>query len=203
MNPVVIDGVFGGIIVLIGITMLNEGAWGAGLMLFNAVFAALIAINFYEPLAKLVIENAPLDMIIPFADVLTLGGLFAVSLLVLRLYTDAVGYRMVRLPKLVQQIGGGVFGLGAAAVVVGMILILFQTSPVHKDLFTVSGVGKPGSAVPFGLALDRKLLGYVETASQTTFSNPAPTPFDADAWIATHAEYRPYETGAAAPAAAE
>ena len=37
--------------------LMSEGLWGAALMFFNALFAALIAFNFYEPLAQLIVDN--------------------------------------------------------------------------------------------------------------------------------------------------
>ena len=35
----------------------SEGLWGAALMFFNVLFAGLIAFNFYEPLAELLVAN--------------------------------------------------------------------------------------------------------------------------------------------------
>ena len=35
----------------------SEGLWGAALMFFNVLFAGIIAFNFYEPLAALLVEQ--------------------------------------------------------------------------------------------------------------------------------------------------
>ena len=57
--------------------MTSEGLWGAALMFFNVLFAAMIAFNFYEPLAKL-IDSTGIGW--GFSDTLCMLGLFCIAL---------------------------------------------------------------------------------------------------------------------------
>ena len=65
----------------------SEGLWGAALMFFNVLFAAMIAFNFYEPLARLV-DSTGINW--GFSDTLCMLGLFCISLVVLRLTTETI-----------------------------------------------------------------------------------------------------------------
>src|SRR4051794_1786741 len=98
----------------------SEGFLGAVLMFANVVFAGLIAFNFYEPLAKLLVDNIPKE-IAGFADVTCLMVLFLVPLLILRFTTDAIAPKLIRFPKLVELLGRLVFAALCAGVTVGFL----------------------------------------------------------------------------------
>ena len=53
----VVDLVVLGLIAGMTYALMSEGLWGAALMFFNVLFAALISFNFYEPLAQLIVDN--------------------------------------------------------------------------------------------------------------------------------------------------
>ena len=72
MPPAALDGIV--LLLALGMTyaLASEGLWGAALMFFNILFAGLIALNFYEPLAAIIAENV--EFLSGFADTLVLAG---------------------------------------------------------------------------------------------------------------------------------
>src|SRR4051794_21063060 len=91
------------VVLLAGMTyaLSSEGAWGAALMFFNVLFGAIIALNFYEPLARL-IDSTGLNW--GFSDTLCLLGLFIIATLFLRLTTESLAPAMVRYPAPVYMV---------------------------------------------------------------------------------------------------
>lgn len=193
MPPWVIDLVI--VVLILGVTyaLSSEGAWGAALMFFNVMFAGLLAFNFYEWLARMLIEAAP--GMGYWADMLCLGGLFLVLIIVFRLATDSIAPGMVRLPSPIYQLGRLGFGLGTAAMLAGILLCLYNTAPVHRKMFgTLDYDKKP----PFGQGLDRKWLAFVQYTSEGAFSDyrrdGSMRVFDPNgSWLIDHQNGRPYD----------
>jgi hypothetical protein len=142
----------------------SEGLWGAALMFFNVLFSAMIAFNFYEPLAKL-IDSTGINW--GFSDTLCILGLFCVSLALLRMTTETIAPAMVRFPVPVYHIGRFVFGLGGALITVAIVILSFHAAPVHKKIFTtVTYDSKP----PFGMGIDHQWLGFFQYETGQVFS---------------------------------
>ncbi len=191
------------IVFILGITyaIVSEGLWGAALIFFNVLFSVLIALNFYEPLAALLATNV--SALASFADLISLGGIWIVSLVLFKLLTENMAPTLVRFPPLVLQIGRLVFGLAGGTLTVGFVLLLFNVAPVQKKLFNVVGYDhKP----PFGMALDRKLLGLMQYTSGSTFPNYGASRSDTDygnarifdptgSWLIDHQNARPFGEG--------
>jgi uncharacterized membrane protein required for colicin V production len=191
-----------------GITyaLMSEGLWGSALMFFNVLFAALIAFNFYEPLAQLIVDNAgPESFISSFADSLCMMVLFVVSLLLLRLATETLSPSMVRFPTPLYHLGRIIFGLGGALVMMAMLLLGYEASPVQKKMLGVMDYKhKPF----FSERFDRDFLAFFQYSTGYTFArngagepDPArefpgrPMLFDPRAeWLLIHQHYRPYGT---------
>ena len=62
----------------------NEGIWGNLIRLVNVLTAALLATNFWEPLARVLEENVSKPLTY-FWDFIALWGLFCVFLIIFRL----------------------------------------------------------------------------------------------------------------------
>lgn len=156
------------LVLVLGMTyaLASEGLWGAVLQFMNALFAGLIALNFYEPLAALIGNNV--SALSGYADTLSLIVLFSVSLLVLRLATDALGPTMIRLPTPIYHIGRWGFGFLGACVTMGILLLCFHTAPVHKKMF----YGQYGYDLkpPFGMGLDWQWLGFFQYSTGYPFA---------------------------------
>jgi hypothetical protein len=188
--------------VILGLTyaLASEGLWGACLMFFNVLFGALIAFNFYEPLAKLIADNA--SILAGFADMVCLLLLFVVTVFILRLTTETLAPAMVRFPTPLYHLGRWFFALACSLVTVAIVLLGLDCAPVHKKIF---GVIDYKQKVPFGLGLERQWLAFFQQTTGQIFVSHAPTtrdPFgeyrDAQVfdprgeWLLIHQEARPF-----------
>jgi uncharacterized membrane protein required for colicin V production len=185
--------------------LMSEGLWGAALMFFNALFASLIAFNFYEPVAQLIVDNVSNATVGSFADSVSMMLLFVVSLLLLRLATESLAPAMVRFPTPVYHIGRAIFGLGGAVITTAILLLGFQASPVQKKML---GVMDYKYTPMYKERIDRDFLAFFQYTSGYTFArngagepDPArefpnrPFLFDARAeWLIIHQQARPYGT---------
>jgi len=140
-----------------------EGMWGNAVRLVNVILAALVATNFFEPLA------GKLDAWQPSYsycwDFLALWGLFGVTVVVLRTVTDRISRVKVRFLKIIDQIGSAFFAALIGWVLVGFTLITLHTAPLGKTFFF--GAFQSSEAMFFGMAApDREWLGFMEHMSR-------------------------------------
>ena len=163
--PLIIDLIIAFLILGLTYALTSEGLWGSALMFFNVLFGALIAFNFYEPLAKL-LDSTGIGW--GFSDTLCLMLLFSVSVLVLRMTTETIAPAQVRFPMMVYNIGRLVFGLGGALITMSIVILAFHCAPVYKKIF---GVVDYNSKPPFGLALDHRFLGLFQHETGDVFTN--------------------------------
>jgi uncharacterized membrane protein required for colicin V production len=152
---------------ILGLTyaLTSEGLWGAALMFFNVLFSAMIAFNFYEPVANLIDSTG-----IPwgFSDTLSMLGLFCISVLLLRMTTETIAPAMVRFPTPIYHLGRLVFGVGGAAVTIAIVILAFHAAPVHKKIFTTV---KYDTKPPFTLGLDHQWLGFFQYETGAVFTS--------------------------------
>jgi hypothetical protein len=180
----------------------SEGLWGSALMFFNVLFGALIAFNFYEPLAAL-LDRTGINW--GFSDTLCMLGLFCISVLMFRMTTETIAPAMVRFPMPIYHLGRLVFGLGGAVITMAVIILAFHAAPVHKKIFTVV---RYDTKPPFGLGIDHQFLGFFQHTTGTIFARygvgsrdpfreyghgGAVKVFDPRAeWLINHEQARPY-----------
>ncbi len=161
---VVLDLIIAFLVLGLTYVLTSEGLWGAALMFFNVLFGAMIALNFYEPLAKL-IDSTGLNW--GFSDTLCLLLLFSASVMLLRMTVETVAPAQVRFPVPIYQIGRLVFGLGGAAITLAIIILAFHCAPIHKKMFqAVQYDTRP----PFGLGLDHHFLGLFQNETGGPFA---------------------------------
>jgi hypothetical protein len=185
----------------IAYALISEGVWGAVLVTFNVLFAALIAMNFYEPLAGLLAEKV--DALAGWADLICLGGLFLVTLVGLKVATENLAPTMPRLPGILETLGKLVFGLAGAVLTVGFLVILLNTAPIHKRMLGhIDAEFQP----PWGWGFDHKVLDgyrYITGKPFATFWDADDQP-DADygavnafpgaaTWLSAHDAARPVD----------
>lgn len=179
----------------------SEGLWGAALMFFNALFAAMITLNFYEPLAQMIASNV--DFLSGYADALCILVIFTVSLLILRLITENLAPAMVRYPTPLYHAGRFVFAVLGSAVTMGMILIALDASPVNKKIL---GSMDYKSVPFFKVRLDKEMLAFFQWSTGYVFTrNGPPDPykefgnvraFDPRGdWLLRAQQARPYPKG--------
>jgi hypothetical protein len=185
----------------------SEGCWSNIVTLFNTLVAALIASNFFEPLAAWIEAKSPAATYL--WDFVMLWSLFIVSTYFLRLVTDKVSRVKVNFIPPVEVIGTYLFALLAAWVLVCFTTFAMHTSPLPRDFLW--GGFRPESKMMFGLAPDRKWLGFLYNSSLGALEQPGSGQyaFDRDGsfmirYASRRAEYEGVEgvTAAAAPSAA-
>ena len=110
----------------------TEGLWGNAIGLINVVTSALLATNFFEPLAGWMEKQAPSFSYV--WDFLALWGLFGLFVVVFRVATDLLSKVKVRFLKIADQIGGAVLSLWTAWVIVCFTAMSLHTAPLRASL---------------------------------------------------------------------
>jgi hypothetical protein len=149
--------------------MYNEGMWSNAIRLINVVTAALLATNFFEPVARLLDEWAP--KVTYLWDFAALWGLFALMMAMSRTLTDQISRVKVRFPERVDQVGGVVFALWVGWVMICFSLMTLHTAPLARN-FLFGGFQAEQRMVG-GLAPDRQWLGFVQKMSLGTYCRSA------------------------------
>jgi hypothetical protein len=157
--------------------MWTEGMWGNAITSINVIFAAMLAMNFYEPVATFM--EARLPSFTYLLDFVCQWFLFAVALSVLRITTDQASQHQVRFKMPLEQAGRAIFAVATAWVLICFTTATMHTAPLGRSPFRGSFQREPLANNLFGLAPDRLFLGFVHSRSKTALANPTPTPFDA------------------------
>jgi Colicin V production protein len=130
---------------------LASGLWGNLIMVFNVILAALIATNYFEPLAGWLDGQMPSYTFL--LDFIAMWLIFALAVVVLRAITDTLSRVKVRFKKPVELVGGLVCGG-----IVGWLMICFTMFSLHTAPlgYTFLGGGfDPATNMFFGTAPDR------------------------------------------------
>ncbi len=149
--------------------LFTEGMWSNALTLVNVLTAALLATNWFEPVAGWLEGMGPSYTY--YWDFLALWGLFALLMAILRGATDFISKVKVRFRKITDQIGGPAF-----AALVGWAMVCFTTMSLHTAPLARNFMGgsfEPEQKMFVGLAPDRKWLAFVQTLSRGPFSSGA------------------------------
>jgi len=112
----------------------TEGLWSNAIRLINVVTAALLAMNFFEPVAQLLDEQVN-DSYTYFWDFLALWGLFVVFMLIFRLLTNSISRVKVRFMGIVDRIGGVAFAVLAAWVMLSFTMTTLHTAPLAEKFW--------------------------------------------------------------------
>ena len=155
----------------IGFTIQN-GTWGNAVMLINVVTAALIAVNYFEPLADYLQGLQPSYTYL--YDFLAFWAVFALAAGILRALTDKLSKVKVKFRKPFDQIGGIFFGAWIGWVMVCFTLMTLHTAPLARNFLQQAFQPEPTSKMFFGLAPDRQWLGFTQKSSNGAFSRGQP-----------------------------
>lgn len=149
--------------------LITEGTWGNAITLINVVTAALVATNFFEPLAKFLEGiDSNVASFTYFLDFLSLWGLFTVSLVILKLLTAYASNVKVRFMGIVDRVGGVFF-----AVWIGWVMVCFTTMTLHTAPLAekfMNGGFNYEERMFMGLAPDRQWLSFANRVSGGPFS---------------------------------
>ena len=143
-------------------SLATAGLWSNFITLVNVITAALLAVNYWEPLADWL--QAKDSSYTYLFDFVALWGIFGVGMGLLRPVTDALSKVKVKFIKPVD-LGVGIF----LACWVGWVLVCFATMTLHTAPLSRTFLGfqkTPETRMFFGLAPDHTWLGFVQKESQ-------------------------------------
>jgi hypothetical protein len=169
----VYDGLAIGIILICVAFLRGEGLWGNLLTLFNLIFAGLVAMNFFEPMADALETKggAFVASLTYFLDFLSIWILFLVTFVALKVLTRVISRVKVRFRKPLEMAGGY-----AVSAVVGWVMVCFVTASLHTAPLPKTAFGggfDPNRRMVFGLAPDIKWLAFTNATSSRALSNGA------------------------------
>ncbi len=145
--------------------LFRDGLWANAVLLVNVLFAGLLAMNFYEPVANWLTNfNSDVHTFVVMLDFLSLWTCFIVFVIVFRAATEAVSRVRVRFPKIVDLWGGVVLSACVGWVMMGFVLASLHAAPLAQ--YPLFGAFQPQNAMFFGLAPDREWLGFTRYQSQ-------------------------------------
>ena len=157
----------------------NEGMWSNCLTLINTLLSALVAMNYWEPLADW--AEGMSDSMATYTyviDYLCMWLLFFVSIAVMRAATAGLSRTQVRFMPPVEQAGRVVSVLLIGWVIVCFTVTTLHTAPLARTAIRGSFQESPMSNNFFGLAPDRMWLGYVQYRSKGPLATSPPRVFD-------------------------
>ncbi len=140
----------------------QDGMWSNAVRLINVVTAALLAMNFFEPLANWLEQWKPEWTYL--WDFLSLWGLFIVISLIFRVATDWVSPVKVQFSDLTNRIGSTFFSLWIGWIMVCLTMVSLHAAPLAKNSFR--GSFQPEESMFFGFAPDRQWLAFTQKMSQ-------------------------------------
>ena len=169
-----------GMLVLVWIVCIamlwNEGMWNNCITLVNVVFAALLAMNFWEPAADFMETKMPSYTFL--LDYLCQWFIFAIAYIICRQVTDVLSDTRVKFSLPIEQAGRII-----SVILIGWIMVCFTLTTLHTAPLARTAVRgtfqeEPMSNNFLGIAPDRMWLGYVQHRSKYALSNPTPKVFD-------------------------
>jgi len=175
--------------ILGGVTWMvaNDGAWSAGATFLSTLFAGLLAMNYFEPVAFKLQTFLPSDWGYR-SDIIALVGLFAGFVFGLRLLSERLAPTYIQVPGMVDNIGRWGFAFGAGYVTMAFLLTAVHTAPLPRNFLGF----EPEKKMFFGLAPDRQWLGFTQYVTEKAFARrdlnvgftpdakPLPHAFDAE-----------------------
>lgn len=149
--------------------LMPQGMWTGALALVNVTTAALLAINFWEPLATWIEGTGPLARRGTYMiDFVVIWLLFAIILTILRAVTDLLSKFKVRFIRPIDVAGGAFFGLWTGWVLVCFTMMTLHMAPLAREF--LFGSFQPEKRMVAGLAPDRQMLGFMQNISMGAYS---------------------------------
>jgi len=145
--------------------LLTEGMWSNAVRLVNVVTAALLATNFWEPLADWL--EGYLPSFTYLWDFLSLWILFVIFMVIFRTATDYLSRVKVRFLKIADRIGSVFFAAWIGLVMVCFTTFSLHTAPLARNFLRGSFV--PETRQHATLAPDLLWMGFAQKVSRGQF----------------------------------
>jgi uncharacterized membrane protein required for colicin V production len=147
----------------------TDGLWSNAVRLINVVTAGLLAMNFFEPVARWLDDwNASYTYVWDFLSIWTL---FIVFMVIFSQITNHVSKVQVRYIKVADQIGGIFLSLWIGWIMVCFTMTTLHTAPLARN-FLFNGF-QPQERMVLSFAPDRQWLGFMQKESQGAFARSA------------------------------
>jgi hypothetical protein len=162
-------------------TLYADGLWSNAIRLINVITAALLAMNFFEPLADRLQKWQPSYTYV--WDFVSLWLLFAIISVILRVLTDFLSRVKVRFLKIVDRIGSGLLSLWIGWVMVCFTLTTLHTAPLPRNFLGNTNGFKAEERMVMGFAPDRQWLGFTQRMSRGPYARSSggeKTTFDSE-----------------------
>lgn len=128
-----LDLIFLAILVWVTFRVASEGAWGAVLVFFCVLFAGLFAMNTFEPLAEWLGIHVSAEEEWQFRwDVVSLLGLFALTVFALRVITERLAPARIPVPRLFEIPLAYLAGAGAGYLTICVLLVALHVAPLPR-----------------------------------------------------------------------
>ncbi len=157
----------------------NEGLWGACLLFCDALMAAVLATNLFEPVANWLEGMMPKYTY--FCDFLGVWITFIVFLVIFRLATDLLSRHRLRFKKPVDTTGGVIFAVALGWLMVQFMLFTMHLSPLDRNFLGFQE--QPETRMFFGLGPDRNWLAFMHQLSDGGALSRSPPQGDPDAHV--------------------
>jgi hypothetical protein len=166
-----------GLLFAVVATCFAEGMWSNAVRLVNVVTAALLAMNFFEPLSDWLDSK---DSSYTYLwDFLVLWGLFGIFLVIFRELTDHISKVQVRFLKLADRIGSVVLSIVVGCVMVAFTLTTLHTAPLGRTFLWDGFSTDADERMVFGTGPDRMWLGFTRNLSTGAFGRSETREFNA------------------------
>jgi hypothetical protein len=154
-----------------------QGVWNNAITLINITLAALLASNYWEPLAAALDEW---DHRYTYLwDILAAWLVFGAAFLILRGCTDMLSQIKVRFVRYVDWIGGAFLSAWAAWIMVCFTAMTLHLAPLAPNFMLGTFQPEPNSSMFLGTAPDRKWLGLMQKVSAGSLGRLPAAEFDA------------------------
>ena len=142
-------------------SLFGDGLWSNAIRLVNVILAALLSMNYFEPLATYFDSQMPSYTFM--WDFLSLWLLFVIFSIILKVLTDSISHVKVKFLKIVDQIGGLVLSFWIGWVMICFTLTTLHTAPLSHD-FAGFAVDKD-ERMFLGTGPDRLWLAFTQKQS--------------------------------------
>lgn len=156
-----------GCLIVIGIVtwcVSTEGLWGAAHTLLCVLLSALLAMNFFEPLAGFL--DGMLGSARTYSDIIALVGLFTAFVFATRLASEQLAPTFIQLHPTLDQVGRWGFAALTGYLTMAVLLTALHTAPLPREFMGF----KPERANFFGMSPDRQWLGFTQYVTEKSFS---------------------------------
>jgi hypothetical protein len=148
----------------------------------NLVFAGLLAMNFFEPLAAFITGyQDDIHTFVAFIDFLSFWICFIFFMAIFMAITDKVSRVRVRFMQIVERVGAPIAAACVGWVMACIVLASLHTAPLAE--YPLLGSFQPQANMGFGMfAPDREWFGFTKYQSsgpycRSNYSNPFPDDF--------------------------